>query len=99
MSSILDDIKARYGAVPESKIRALPPGMQKLYRSDLPGLISLAEVVCNYIEFVKSPAPIQAGHVYLDQMSAWVQVLKHRADTPRLVKVKPSKVKLRPVRD
>lgn len=83
----------------ETRLKTLPPGMQKLYRSDMPALITIAETVCNYIEFVKSDAPASQGHVYLEQMSAWVGVLRQRKDTPRLVKVKPPKVKLRALRD
>lgn len=92
MSSILDDIKARYGAIPEKRLAELTPGMQKLLRSDVPALISIAETVCNYIEFVKSPAPVDQGHVFLDEMSAWVKVLRQRKDQPR--EVRPPKLRV-----
>jgi hypothetical protein len=85
VSTILDGIKARFHSVPESKIKTLSPGLQTLLRSDMPALISIAETVCNYIEFVKSPAPVDQGHVFLDEMSAWVKVLRQRKNSPRQI--------------
>lgn len=87
MSSTLDAIKARYSSIPEKRLAALQPGMQTLLRSDVPALIALAETVCNYMEFVKSPAPINQGHVFLDEMANWVRVLRQRKDQPRGVPV------------
>ena len=85
MTSTLDAIKNRHGSISETKIKTLSPGLQKLLREDVPALIEIAETVCRYIDFVKSPAPVERVYVFLDAMSSWAFTLKQKKDAPRQV--------------
>ena len=56
--SRLNAIKARLGAIPPSKLSALPKGVQTLISEDLPFLLAVATEAIPLHDIIEATAPI-----------------------------------------